>query len=402
MCDSFWHACSESLKASRRNDPYAAVHLMEVAESVLRKEDLAEQICEKRNSYMDRLKAHMKWVSSSLEHPPEITKTSPQESNTTNKAKDLTAHLTIERLKNRIQKLEREKCVLIERIQSMPSIDPLCIRDPEFTWTTNKPESFGIIVFGHTRVKELDLLLESLRRQDALQYTEVWLDGFQGNQVLKQRIQKTTEVVGKYPVKHLHTQSGNFGFRKMLILGLVAMCKKYRDILILEDDCFPTRDAVSIFKQELDIIRNNRRIFSAYGHHFLMESENRTCPRFQGWGWATTSEKLMPLLRQLIDCYSMSEEKYLEFVSLLLTPDVKAKIDVTPPRQPSYTLEKFFAWDETICLLTALNHQVHKPTIKRTIYNCGMGDSSTHFKDTSLFRSPPFNLISPDEAWEYF
>jgi hypothetical protein len=308
----------------------------------------------------------------------------------------------VRKLRSTILQLETDKNELSERLRSMPSIDPLCVSDPSFTWPDRKLEEFGIIVFGHTRLDALGAVLESLKRQDALQYTEVWLDGYQGNHPLKLKIQKTIDLVKTYPVKHIHTQAGNYGFRKMLILGLAEMCRKYRDILILEDDCFPTRDAVAEFRKELDLIRDNKNVFSVYGHHFKVEAEKETCARFQGWGWATTSEKLMPMLRQLIDCYSMTEENYLKFIRRTFTANIKERIDITPPRQPSYTLEKFFAWDETLCLLTALNHQVHKPTKKQTIYNCGMGKGSTHFDDTPMFRKPPFNLITPEEVWQHF
>lgn len=308
----------------------------------------------------------------------------------------------VRKLKNKILQLETDKNELSERLRSMPSIDPLCISDPSFTWPDCKLEDFGIIVFGHTRLDALGAVLESLKRQDALQYTEVWLDGYQGNHQLRLKIQKTIDLVKTYPVKHLHTQAGNYGFRKMLILGLAEMCRKYRDILILEDDCFPTRDAVTEFKRELDLIRDNKNIFSVYGHHFKVDAEKETCARFQGWGWATTSEKLMPMLRQLIDCYSMPESNYLKFVRNTLTDKIKTQIDVTPPRQPSIVLENFFAWDETLCFLTALNHQVHKPTKVQTIYNCGMGKGSTHFDDITMFRKPPFNLITPEEVWQHF
>jgi glycosyltransferase involved in cell wall biosynthesis len=308
----------------------------------------------------------------------------------------------IKKLQSKIKELELDKIELSKRLRSMPSIDPLCVSDPGYTPAAQDKEDFGVVVFGHTRLDALGAVLESLKRQDALKYTEVWLDGYQGRHDVKLKIEKTVELVKKYQVKHLHRQSGNFGFRKMLILGLTEMCRKYRDILILEDDCFPTRDAVSEFRKELDLIRNNDGIFSVYGHHFLVESEKETCSRFQGWGWATTSEKLTPMLRQLIDCYSMTEERYLEFVRLTLTPDIKRRIDITPPRLPSYVLENFFAWDETLCLLAALNNQNHRPTRKRTIYNCGMGEDSTHFDDTKKFRSPPFNLITPKEVWQYF
>lgn len=266
-----------------------------------------------------------------------------------------------------------------------------------------KKEDFGIIVFGHTRIDTLKVVLESLNYQNALKDTEVWLDGDQGKSNIREKIQKTKDLINKYPVKSVRTQLANFGFRKMLILSLVEMCNRYRDILILEDDCFPTRDAISIFKDELNFIRNKNNFFSVYGHHFLIDIEKTgKCPRFQGWGWATTSEKLEPILKQLMNCYLMTEYEYLDFIKKSFTPEIRQRIEITPPRQPSDTLERFFAWDETLCLLTALNNQQHRPTAKRTIYNCGMGNDSTHFKLNNFFRNPAFNLITPDEVWNYF
>jgi hypothetical protein len=301
-----------------------------------------------------------------------------------------------------VNKFEVENRELKEALFNAPSVDPLCIVDPGYRMNDQSKSDFGIIVFGHTRTHNLRNVLESLKLQDALQYTEVWLDGDQGKDALRQKIVAAVELVKQYPVKRIHTQRGNYGFRKMILLGMAEMVKNYKDIMILEDDCFPTKDAVTEFRRELDSIRNKPEIFSVYGHHFGMEDVNSTFGRFQGWGWATTSEKLLPVLRQLIDCYSMSEAEYLKFVSRCFSEDIRKKIDITPPRLSSHCLTKFFAWDETTCLLTSLNGQSHKPTKKRTIYNCGMGDDSTNFPDKELFRKPPFNMITPSEVWDYF
>jgi hypothetical protein len=398
-----------------RKDSYVinslqADNLTESILAIRKDKGLAEQLGRSSVEYYLRAQTRRGSHNSESVKQPETPKPSPQStSNPPATAKAINAspniqkqEIEIGKLRKIIKQLEADNSELSERLLSMPSIDPLCISDPGFTWPDRNLEEFGIIVFGHTRLDALGAVLESLKRQDALKYTEVWLDGYQGNHQLRLRIQKTIDLVKTYPVKHLHTQAGNYGFRKMLILGLAEMCRKYRDILILEDDCFPTRDAVSEFRKELDLIREDRNIFSVYGHHFRMESEKETCARFQGWGWATTSDKLMPMLRQLIDCYSMPEVDYLKFVRNTLTPKIKAQIDVTHPRQPSFVLENFFAWDETLCLLSALNQQVHKPTKMQTIYNCGMGKGSTHFEDIEMFRKPPFNLITPDEVWQYF
>lgn len=413
--DSFWHICTEALLMDPRKNPEGLAQLLKRAEDMLHQGEGIEpgnEAFDIRAGFLGRLKAQIQAPSrTGTSKSPEESRPSgarapeaslPQPPGTgPTPGKRQFGNQDYYRQKNRADRLERQNAALSTLLQKRPTIDPLCLADPTFTIPQQEKEDFGIILFGFTRVKEIGLILESLKRQDALQYTEVWLDGHQGNHNLKKKLEISAQEVRKYPVKHLHTQSGNYGFRKMILLGLADMCKRYRDILILEDDCFPTRNAVLEFRRELDNIRNDPGIFSVYGHHFRVEQETETCSRFQGWGWATTSEKLLPVLRQLIDCYSMPEKDFLEFVRRTLTPDVKARIDVTEPRQPSYVLENFFAWDETLCLLTALNGQVHKKTREQTIYNCGLGEGSTHFQGDH-FRKPPFNLITPDEVWDYF
>lgn len=296
----------------------------------------------------------------------------------------------------------KEKLRLVPELRMTSFISPPFPGGLPSTELVKQKEEFGIIIFGHTRITSLGAILESLKRQDALRYTEVWLDGDQGNGKLKSCIDKTVKIVEKYPVKRLKTQRGHFGFRKMLILGLISMSQRYQDILILEDDCFPTSVAVKVFRRELESIRNNKSIFSVYGHHFLVEKERETCTRFQGWGWATTSAKLLPLLQELSVCYSMDEEEYLEFVRLVYTEEVQERMEVTPLRQPSKTLSLFFAWDETLGLLAALKGLVHLKTPERVIYNCGMGAEGAHFPNDEVFRKPPFNMITPEEVWDVY
>ena len=122
----------------------------------------------------------------------------------------------------------------------------------------------------------------------------------------------------------------------------------------------------------------------------------------RGWGWATTSEKLRPVWDRLMDCYLKTEEEYLDFVRSVLTPEIQAQIDITPGRLPSDTLTKFFAWDETLCLLTALQGMRHQRTDKRLIYNFGAGADAAHFHDIDYFREPPFNMVSMDEIWAHY
>lgn len=261
---------------------------------------------------------------------------------------------------------------------------------------------FGIAVFGHTRVDCIRNTLESLARQDALHITHVFLDGDQGKSGLRDKIDEVYDIARAYPVACIHKQRSAFGFRKMMLIAGRFMLENYERMLFLEDDCFPVSNAVAEFNRELDIISDDPNVFSVYGHHFLVPGEDHLFPRFQSWGWASTRRKMTPVWNELQDCYLMSEKDYLHFVETKLTREISDKIDATPGRQPTTTLTKFFAWDETVCLLTALRNQVHKKSDRRLIYNCGAGLDSSHFRELAFFREPPFNMVGANEVWEHF
>ena len=261
---------------------------------------------------------------------------------------------------------------------------------------------FGIMVFGHTRTLILADLLESLNRQGAIHYVDLWVDGYQGKTDLKNKVAQTRKVGDDYAVGVRRYHQGQLGFRKLMLQAMQSAVRRYENILFLEDDCFPNRAAVDTFREDLEKVRDDDTVFSVYGHHFGLAEDGGRCSRFQGWGWATTATKLSPYVDRLIELYSISEQDYLDFTTGALTPEVRARLDVTPPRLPTDTLVNFFAWDETLALLTAMDGKWHVPTSERVIYNCGMGDGSAHFSNHQIFLNPPFNLIRPDQVWDYF
>ncbi len=266
-----------------------------------------------------------------------------------------------------------------------------------------KHSTTGIIVFGHTRSRQLHSVLESLRRQDAGLDIHVWIDGHSERMLIRDAVQQCRKCVqDNFPQMHHTFLNGHIGIEKMTLDGLTWMAGHYDRIIVLEDDCFPTASAICVFQQELDTIADIPDVYSVYGHHFLTDSEGETITRFQGWGWATTAEKLQRILPRLRDCFCMHEPDYLRWVDQQLTHDIQKRLDVTPGRNCTDVLKKFFSWDSCTCLLTAQMGLAHKKTHKRVIYNCGMGDHGGHFPVDSRFRHPPFNMISPDEVWHYF
>lgn len=260
----------------------------------------------------------------------------------------------------------------------------------------------GILVLGHSRAKHLGLVLDSLELQNVLSITHVWLDGGAGRMEWKGKLDDCRRVAALYAVAETRAHYGHLGIEKLMLNGLEAMARRYQKIVVLEDDCFPTRRAIEIFDRALDAIADRPDVYSIYGHPFLVPAESDTITRFQGWGWATTSDKLKPVLERLYDCFRMNEQDYLTWVQEQLSDDIRGRLDVTGRRKVLGPLSRHFTWDSCTALLTAMAGLVHMKTPVRTIYNCGMGPDSGHFPESEKLRHPPVNMISTDEVWNYF
>lgn len=271
--------------------------------------------------------------------------------------------------------------------------------------TEKKKEDFCIALFTFNSTERSARVLESLKRSGVMRHVEVFMDGPHAIPKLARQVEANRQLIEEYRPKKINSRAGNYGFRRIMMESLLDLSSRYKKFIILEDDCFPTKDAISIFRKELDTYESDQNVLTVYGSHFLCKGEFPLCPRFQGWGWATWSEKIIPFIHKMMRLYLLPESEYLSFINSTFTDSMKVKIDdLTHPRSCSFTTKKFFAWDETLTHLSALENKYHRPTSKRCIYNFGMDENSSHFplSHEKTFRKPPFNLITPQEVWEYF
>jgi hypothetical protein len=278
------------------------------------------------------------------------------------------------------------------------------IHEPVTHATTIKKD-FCIALFTFNSRERSTKVLTSLKISGHINEVEVFIDGPHASPKLTAQVQDNIDSIRSFDVRRINARNGNYGFRRIMIESLLDLSARYRRFVILEDDCFPTKNAIPLFKKELDLYESHSDVLTVYGSHFNVENEFPLFPRFQGWGWATWSHKIIPYVHKMMRLYLLSESDYLAFINATFDDDVKRRIDTTtPPRCSSYTTRKFFAWDETLAHLSALERKMHRPTETRCIYNFGMDQHSTHFpiKHQETFRKPPFNLISPDEVWEVF
>lgn len=265
-----------------------------------------------------------------------------------------------------------------------------------------KRKEFGIILYSYTRTDGALLVVESLREQGVLPHVELWMDGDQGNYATKGKLEEAEARFRDFGVQVVRRHRGNLGFRKLILHSLYHMATTYERFVVLEDDCFPSEHAIVHFQKALAQYAEDPDVLTVYGSHFDLPQEQPLCPRFQSWGWASWSDKLLPVLHDLAYLYSLPEQAFLTWVKTVLTPDIVAAIDCIEGRKTTDTITRFFAWDEALCLLAALRGQTHAPTERRCIFNFGVGEDSTHFSDIELYRQPPFNMVLSDEVWEHF
>ena len=265
-------------------------------------------------------------------------------------------------------------------------------------------QDLGIIVFGHSRASSMEAVLTSLDRSGHIGQVTAWIDGHQNNPQRRPKVEEVQSVVRKFDVAESVFHVGALGFRKQVLHGLAHMCERYEIVLVLEDDCFPSSRAIESFVDKLNETASLDNVATVYGHHFKTKSEHPFCPRFQGWGWAFETPKMLASFQQLRQLYSLPESEYLMVVRELMTDNIRKRIDVTPPRLPSYCLDHFFAWDETLGLICALKGQTHAPTDNQVVFNFGLGDGGQSFSADQVekFRSPPFNMIREDQVWDVY
>ncbi|RXF74471.1 hypothetical protein [Hansschlegelia zhihuaiae] len=285
----------------------------------------------------------------------------------------------------------------------MPSAAVIRLRAAPAPPPETMPEraSFGILVVYHSRQEAFRATLRSLSMQDAQPLTHVWLDGDQGRPDQRALVVANADAARAAGFANVTPLRGRAGPQKLMIHALMAMCQRYDAFLVLEENCFPNRSAVKVFQEELRRHETDPSIFSVYGHPFGLEAPDARWGRFQNWGWATWSDRLRPLLPQLAHLSSLDEPSYLAWTAEQLTPEIREYIEVTPGRQPTTILTRYFDWSETLGLIAALNGFSHVATQKRVVYAC---ESSRHSRgqDINWYRRPPYNMIDVEEAWKNY
>lgn len=233
--------------------------------------------------------------------------------------------------------------------------------------------------------------------------TQVWLDGHSNHAQYHDDVLACSGLKDQFPAATWIEYGSHNGHTKIFIDSIRRNFDQFRDVIILEDDCFPAPQAIEQFRSSLEDIRNDPGIFSVYGHHFGTPDEGSETSAFQCWGWATTAAKLKPVFEEFERLWRMPEPDFIVHVDERLNQNVRQRMDLYPGRSESHLLETRFCYDAVFAFLAAEAGMVHRKTPQQTIFNFGIGPESGHFHHAvSVFTEPPYNMIEEDELVERF
>ena len=152
----------------------------------------------------------------------------------------------------------------------------------------------GVGIFAYNRPSHLKRLFISLSNHD-LENLYVFLDG--PKTILDKVNQDEIKImIQNYPKKiKLIKRKKNLGLKRAILFGANYLSKKYKKIIIIEDDCIPFRNFLKFFDISFKIMEKDNQIeaICAYQHPNISnkfnEFVNLKMNLFIPWGWGTLS-----------------------------------------------------------------------------------------------------------------
>lgn len=238
-----------------------------------------------------------------------------------------------------------------------------------------------IILFVYNRPWHLAQTVNSLANNFLAKESELFIfsDGPKDkNEMPKIRdVRSYLQTISGFKKIVIKEREKNLGLAKSVILGVSEVIKKYKRVIVLEDDLVSTPNFLKFMNQTLDFYEDDKRIFSVAGYNYPIEiPKNYPYPvylsyRCTSWGWGTWFDRWQKVDWQVkdFDDFSKSDCARGEFnkggedLTTLLDYQMKGFID---------------SWAIRFCYAHYKNkaYCLH-PTVSK-IKNIGLEGSGTH------------------------
>lgn len=153
-----------------------------------------------------------------------------------------------------------------------------------------------IVIFVYNRVYHLDILLNSLKKNDIFKKSKVivFSDGPK-NEIDKKKILKVRELLKKkliYKNSEIIENNVNLGLSRNIIYGLNKIFQIYNKAIVLEDDLEVSPFFLNYMNDSLNLYANSENVASISGYMYPIEPKKFSNNYFflkliESWGWGT-------------------------------------------------------------------------------------------------------------------
>ena len=157
-----------------------------------------------------------------------------------------------------------------------------------------------IVIFCFKRIDLLKKLIKSLEKNPEHKHSTIYFfsDNFKDKKDEKE-VQKVRNYIKNkisFKKKIIYFREKNYGLKKNILDGVECVFKKYKKIIVLEDDLEISENFLKTMNYFLKKYSNDRKIYTITGYSFdfeknILKEDFFLLKRPSSWGWATWKNK---------------------------------------------------------------------------------------------------------------
>ena len=155
-----------------------------------------------------------------------------------------------------------------------------------------------IVLFAYNRLDHLKLTISNLKKNNLANSSEliIFSDGPKNTSDIKKinSIRKYLKKINGFKKVTIKEREINYGLSKNIIQGISEILKKFKKIIVLEDDLIVNRYFLKFMNEGLTLYEKNKKVASIHGYVYpIKDIKNKIKSNtffIKGadcWGWAT-------------------------------------------------------------------------------------------------------------------
>ena len=185
--------------------------------------------------------------------------------------------------------------------------------EPYFKDMIRKKNKSPVCLFVYNKHHLINRVLLSLSKCDNFKYHKVFIfSDISSNNLENIKVKLVRQKILKFKKKNKNVyiilREKKYGLKDNIIFGVSDVIKKYKKVIVVEDDLIFSKDFLNYMQKNLDFYKNHKKIFSISGYSPSIIRKNSKSYNHQNffsytpssWGWATWVDrwvKFKPLIK---------------------------------------------------------------------------------------------------------